>query len=256
MQAGFAGLGRATRIHGFGAPAQGEPSLDQRLAARERRSKTSSAAAKGLLSTAATVAAMAPPWSTIGAGVLAGVGASLLVANGLRRKGDQALRGEQQAIAAFLRRSARWSAAKRERMAVKLHRELQAVQAAKKGQQQRRKKGARNRTLVREAKLKLKIAALVALEIGAHKAPHERLIADDPATVPAQTAADPTANTDSPDDDSDPPEFALLDMDQQVAGVPLPFLAAGGLLVGGLALAWFLNQRGQAPAVERRRRAA
>ena len=53
-----------------------------------------------------TVAAMAPPWSTIGAGVLAAVAVGLGVGNALRARGNLALSGDQRAIAAFMRRSA------------------------------------------------------------------------------------------------------------------------------------------------------
>ena len=166
----------------------------------------------------------------------AAVAVGLGVGNALRARGNLALSGDQRAIAAFMRRSARWSSPRRVRVAKKLQADLTRTLAQKARQCSRRGKGPSNRLLVREAKLKLKLGALVALEVEAKKNPNQQLVAGDPQSVPFRADRDPEADEDQADDVLDPPEFSALDLDDRVLGLPVPMLL-GALVLGVIVLA-------------------
>lgn len=127
-----------------------------------------------------------PPWTQIAGAGLAAVGAGMAIAAKLRERGSKALVGDEQAVAGFARRAARWSSAKRARVAKKLFAKVQ------------RKKGRRQTVgrKTREALLELKLGVLYGLEHHARKVPKQRLVADDPETAPAAVEANPVHDGD------------------------------------------------------------
>jgi len=246
---------KAAKRRGWKAACKPGGNLEARMQARLRRQKGSAAAASAMYSTAATISTMALPWSAVAGGIIAGVAVGLNIGNALRKKGNLALQGDEAAIKGFMRRSAKWSKAKRKRRATKLLRRLKKVEAKIRRQCKRRKRGPTNRALVRKAKLQLKLIALTALEIGAKKHPKQPAVRNEPDTSPEVTETDPAANVDRPDDLADTPEFSFLSMESKVGGIPAPMLLAGGVVGFGLLAVLVLSGgRRQNPRARRRAR--
>ena len=97
---------------------------------------------------------------------------------------------EADEVSKFLVKVAHWSKAKRERKAKNLKEQIERMQ--------------RRRVTRREAehihKNRLMLAVISAIEIGARRMPHCRLVAEAPETVPAVADTLPQADQDKPDD--------------------------------------------------------
>lgn len=189
------------------------------------------------ISTASSIAMSGPPpWAQLAgaSGYLTALG--LQVVAGLTKKGNLALAGDAKAIAGFVRRSARWSEKKRERKAAQIAKKLERYtgkRAKRKGKDRRIPR----RLKVRIAKLKLQAAALVGVWQESGKIDSDvPLIQGDPSTAMSVVELDPTADLDTPDDDS--PEGWL----PTIGGIPGGFVV-GGLLLFGIGGAYLISQR-------------
>lgn len=172
------------------------------------------ASAAPLAATAVAVAAVpAVPWTQIAGAVIGLAAAGIKLGAAMRKKGALALQGDEAAVRGFARRAARWSSAKRARVAKRLL-----------AQYKRAARGRRVRQRVKAAKDALKLKVLYALEAGARSGPKVPVLADDPGSVPRQVERDPSANLDQPGDTAD--------------GDPMIWWYAGGaaLLIGGAVL--------------------
>lgn len=140
-----------------------------------------------------------PPFAQIiGAGVAA-VGAGVSIAAKLRQRGSLALAGDERAVADFARKAARWSSAKRARVASKLAGIVKKDQATL-----RKKKRGKHLPLKKKIAIgKLKLGVLVGLEANAKLDKSVPLVKGDTASVPVVADADPAANVDSSTDLSD-----------------------------------------------------
>ena len=149
-------------------------------------SGVAAAAATTMAASGAVAVIPAIPWTQIAALGLAGLGAGLAVAAKLKQRGSRALAGDERAVAGFAKRAARWSSAKRARIASRLHRKITR-------KRDRRETVRRKKDL---ALLRMKLGVLYGLEHGARKHKRQRLIADDAATVPEIVEANPLSSLD------------------------------------------------------------
>ena len=239
----------------FGA---GSQSTDDRLARRGRENKILEAQQKGTAAASAILMTLPQPWGLLAAASAALTSLGFKVAILVRGRGDKILTGDAKAIAGFIRRAGRWNGAKRKRVAMRLHKQLARLLARakrkgadlsgsdlelagreeraerKEARQERRAsrrggKGKVGDTLAVHIKAhQMKIAALVALEVGSHQNPNTPLVGDEPATVPALVEADPASGM------PDASEAAYES--ESYGGIPLTYWIGGAAAVGVLAI--------------------
>lgn len=196
-----------------------------RLKRRARGTKALDATTKAVATSTAALAVLGAPWGTVAASAGAAVAVALKVAGLIRHRGDLVLSGDPKAIAGFLRRSARWNAAKRKRVAVKLHKQFQRLQ--KRASRRSGRRGKIGDTLAVHIKAnKMKISALVALEVESRKDHRTPVVADDAATIPSRVESDPSAGL----PDAAEAEFV------NIGGVPLSYWIGGAAAVTVLSI--------------------
>lgn len=164
------------------------------LARRERGRAGLNTAAGGVSAAGAVVAAIpVVPWTQIAGGSLIVVGSALKLAAALRERGSRALAGDESAVAGFARSAARWSSARRARVAKRLAAML-------------KRRGRGKRDTARSAILRLKLKVLYAIEAGSRaeaSRPGDRqrpVVADVAGSEPVAVAANPLADVDQPGD--------------------------------------------------------
>lgn len=136
-----------------------------------------SAASGVALTVAAAAVGVAPPFGAIFAALSAAVGGCLIAADAIGKRNQKILRGDQAAIAPFLKRVSRWKADKRKQVATRLLKEYDRHKRNK-------PKNPKNPWKVRENELSMKLAALYAAEAHARVKPHKPIDPESP--TPAQ----------------------------------------------------------------------
>lgn len=196
----------------------GKPKTDEtteeRLARRARETKMLAAQEKAGYTVAGAIVLIFP-WGTLSAAGAALMGLAFRVAQTLRKRGDRALTGDAKAIAGFMRRSARWNSQKRERVALRLKKQLDRLT----NRANRRKGKKQSDTNLIKIKLhQMKIAALVAQEGESRLKGGQPLVAGEADTSPDVVGADPHAG------DVDAGE---ADYGTDFAGFPITYWIAG-----------------------------
>lgn len=170
---------------------------EDRLARRAREDRavkaTTSAVGAGGTAAMATLAAVGvafPPWSTlVAAGAAITLAATLAIVGAVRKRESKLLAGDKSAIRVFIKKSARWGAAKRKRVATSLLKQFQRHKA--KGTKRggflglgRKVKRDRDTWRAHQAALRMKLEVLTSLEIAARQDPKTPLVYGDKRTTP------------------------------------------------------------------------
>lgn len=197
-----------------------EQTLDERAARRAKEDKILAAQQKVTGSMSTALLAIPAPWGELAALSAALTSVAFGIAIKLRKHASLVLAGDEKAIAGFMRRAARWNAKKRERVAVRLGKELtrEKHRIAKKAGHNHR---ASDTLLVHMKTHQMKLAALVALHVASLQKPREALIAGDASTTPVNVEADPTSGL----PDASEASFSAT----MIAGIPVPWLIAGAV---------------------------
>lgn len=244
----------------FGAPDLGRlkpPEADDKdikaLEARERRRKTRGAAGSGLTSVSTAYALTAPPWTTILAAVPFTLGSALSLSAAFGKRGSKALAGDKSVVRHFAKRAARWSSAKRARVADKLWRQYKQLKARlgkKEGRKGLLKK--RHARRVEEGKVgvkirkkmairRLKLEVLYALEARARHSKKHALLKDDPSSVPEEVENDTSSNEDDASDAEDTSE-EMATVTPEGSMSPTTMLLIGGGIAAALGVAVVLSR--------------
>lgn len=193
--------------------------------------------AAGLATSAKIVAASAAavseipaaPWTQLAGAIIGLVAAGLSIGAKLSARGTKALAGDETAVAGFAKRAARWSSAKRARVAKRLAAHIKPALARMARHPPKNKH--RRIPLQKEiAFLKLKIAVLYGIEANARAKSGKPVIAGENDTIPSNVERDPASNVDSPDD--------MTAGSSTFGGVPVTYWIAGvaALAIGGILL--------------------
>lgn len=172
-----------------------------------------------------------PVGTIVAAGMYAVAGITALVAAGRKGKAarEAAIRlwkkkgfPEAESVGRFLVRVAKWSGKKRKRKAEQLQKKIQQMEKGRVTRREQKK--------IKEDRLMLSILSVIEQE--ARKRPKERLLAEEPDSVPEVAETLPTANMDAPQDlEIGPPSW-----------LPIAGLAFGATLFGVLILKTSANE--------------
>ena len=163
--------------------------------------------------------------STAGGGAAAAVKLGLLFSE----RGSKALAGDESAVRPFARRAARWSAARRARVAEKLAKQIKSLEAKHKKIRRRKirifLRKIPTKVLKKIAIRKLKLKVLYAIEHRSKLRKKKRVMADEPDSVPDEVEQRPDADQDDSSDTTDTP----AEVAAAPAGLPIwVWLGAGG----------------------------
>lgn len=138
-------------------------------------------ASKAVAATAAASSVVAPPWSLVVSAAAAATALGLQVASKVSGHNAQILAGDERAIAPYVKRAAKMTAAQRKKEASKLLKQLKAWNKKPHKDTDRAWK-------VRANLLKMKLAALYAAQHHGHHKPKTPLVPGGPTPVQVEAA--------------------------------------------------------------------
>lgn len=202
-----------------------------------KRQEGLSKASSAVSAAGAVVAAIpAAPWTQLAGAIIGLVAAGMKIGAKLSERGTKALAGDESAVKGFAKHAAKWSSAKRARVAVRLGKHLKPA-LARLARHPPRDKHRRIPLQKEIALLKLKLAVLYGLEANARHNKRKPLVKGEGDTIPAIVEQTPGSNLDHPGD---------MTAGDGFMGVPWVYVGGGVIAVSAI-LFVILSRRGSGP---------